>query len=62
LLQKGYYVYIGCRNLENGLKAVEKLNAEGLNKIEAIQIDVSNDESVKAARAVIGNTKEKING
>ncbi|MEJ7678019.1 MAG: SDR family oxidoreductase [Segetibacter sp.] len=54
LLQKGYYVYIGSRNLENGLKAVEKLKAEGFNEVGAIQIDVSNRESVKAARTEIG--------
>ena len=54
LLQKGYYVYLGSRNVENGLKAVEKLKAEGLNQVEAVQIDVSNSESVKAARAEIG--------
>ncbi len=54
LLQKGYYVYLGSRNLENGLEAVAKLKAEGLNEVEAIQIDVSDGESVKAARAQIG--------
>ncbi|MEJ7677997.1 MAG: SDR family NAD(P)-dependent oxidoreductase [Segetibacter sp.] len=58
LLQKGYYVYLGSRNLENGLEAVEKLKAEGLNEVEAIQIDVSNSESVKAARAEIGKKTE----
>ncbi|SKD08917.1 NAD(P)-dependent dehydrogenase, short-chain alcohol dehydrogenase family [Chitinophaga ginsengisegetis] len=54
LLQKGYYVYLGSRNLANGLEAVEKLKAEGLNEVEAIQIDVSNQASVDAARAEIG--------
>jgi len=58
LLQKGYYIYLGSRNLENGLEAVEKLKAEGLNEAEAIQIDVSNDESVKAARVEIGKKTE----
>lgn len=58
LLQKGYYVYLGSRNLENGLEAVEKLKAEGLTNLEAIQIDVSNDESVKAARVEIGKKTE----
>ena len=47
LLQKGYYVYLGSRNSENGLEAVERLKAEGLNQVEAIQIDVSDSESVK---------------
>ncbi len=58
LLQKGFYVYLGSRELENGQKAVEKLTAEGLTNVEAVQIDVSNDESVKAARAAIGRKTE----
>ncbi|MEH2043614.1 SDR family oxidoreductase [Nostoc sp.] len=58
LLQKGCYIYLGSRNLKNGLEAVEKLKAEGLNEVEAIQIDVSNQESVKAARAEIGKKTE----
>jgi len=58
LLQKGYYIYLGSRNLENGLEAAEKLKAEGLKEVEAIQIDVSDQESVKAARAEIGKKTE----
>ena len=54
LLQQGFYVYLGSRSLVNGLKAVEQLNSEGLDKVEAIQIDVTDDESVKAARVGIG--------
>ncbi len=54
LLQKGYYIYLGSRNLENGLEAVEKLKAEGLNEVEAIQLDVTDSASVTAARAEIG--------
>jgi NAD(P)-dependent dehydrogenase (short-subunit alcohol dehydrogenase family) len=60
LLQKGYYIYLGSRNLENGLQAVEKLKAEGLNNVEAIQIDVSNEESVKTARVEIGKKTESL--
>lgn len=41
LLQKGYYVYLGSRELKNGQEAVEKLKAEGLNEVEVIQVDVS---------------------
>ncbi|HUH18538.1 SDR family oxidoreductase [Albibacterium sp.] len=54
LLQKGYYIYLGSRNFQNGQKAVEKLKAEGLNEVEAIQLDVSDQESVNAARKEIG--------
>lgn len=54
LLQKGVRVYIGSRMLENGLQAVEKLKAEGLTNVEVIQIDVTDDGSVKNARTEIG--------
>ncbi|MFZ0456405.1 MAG: SDR family NAD(P)-dependent oxidoreductase [Ignavibacteriaceae bacterium] len=54
LAQKGFFVYLGSRNLENGLEAVKKLKTEGLDNVEAIQIDVSDQESINAARAEIG--------
>jgi NAD(P)-dependent dehydrogenase (short-subunit alcohol dehydrogenase family) len=55
LLQKGWYVYLGSRDMEKGLEAVEQLKAEGLTNVEAIEIDVTSDASVKAARETIGN-------
>src|ERR1700712_5481709 len=58
LLQNGYFVFLGSRNLDNGLKAVEKLKSEGLTNVEAIQLDVSDDESVKTARIEIGKKTE----
>jgi NAD(P)-dependent dehydrogenase (short-subunit alcohol dehydrogenase family) len=54
LAQKGIYVYLGSRNLENGIVAVNKLKAEGINNVEAIQLDVTNDKSVQKARVEIG--------
>lgn len=58
LLQKGFYVYLGSRDLHNGLKAVEQLKSEGLDNVETVQLDVTDDGSVKSARAEIG---QKIN-
>ncbi|WP_026714966.1 SDR family oxidoreductase [Flavobacterium daejeonense] len=58
LAQKGIYVYLGSRNLENGLEAVNKLKAEGLNNVEAIQLDITDDNSVKNARTEIGKKTE----
>lgn len=49
LLQQGYYVYLGSRNLDNGQKAVQQLNELGLEQVEAIEIDVTNNDSVTAA-------------
>jgi NAD(P)-dependent dehydrogenase (short-subunit alcohol dehydrogenase family) len=54
LIQQGFYVYLGSRSLENGLDAVEKLQAEGLSAAEAIALDVTNADSVRAAREEIG--------
>ena len=54
LSQKGVYVYLGSRDLEKGREAINKLKAEGIKNVEVIQLDVTNDESVKAARAEIG--------
>ena len=54
LAQKGVYVYLGSRNVENGIAAVNKLKAEGLSNVEAIQLDITDDESVKKARTEIG--------
>ena len=50
LAQKGIYVYLGSRNFENGIEAVNKLNAEGINNVEAIQLDVTNNKSAQKAR------------
>jgi len=54
LLQKGYYVYLGSRDLNNAREAIEKLKTEGLNNAEAIKLDVSDQDSVNAARIEIG--------
>lgn len=55
LLQNGYYVFIGSRNLDNGNATVEQLKSEGLENAEAIQLDVTDAASVQAARREIGN-------
>jgi NAD(P)-dependent dehydrogenase (short-subunit alcohol dehydrogenase family) len=55
LAQRGFFVYLGSRDLENGLSAAEKLKQEGLANIEAVQLDVTDQKSIEAARAVIGD-------
>ena len=58
LVQQGFHVYIGSRNLASGEEAVAKLKAEGLPEAEAVQLDVTDADSVKAARAAIGQKTE----
>lgn len=58
LAQNGFFVYLGSRNLESGSAAVEKLKADGISNIEAIQLDVTDEGSISAARAAIGKKTE----
>jgi len=53
-LQKGYFVYMGSRDLKNGHEAAEKLNSLGFTNLEVVQLDVTHEKSVKSARETIG--------
>ena len=55
LLENGYFVFIGSRNIENGESAVHQLNDAGFENVEAIQLDVTDISSVEDARKEIGN-------
>lgn len=54
LAQHGFFVYIGSRNLESGQAAVQQLKDAGLTALEAVQLDVTSPDSIRAARATIG--------
>lgn len=54
LLKQGYQVYLGARNIEKGEQAVKQLHDEGLTAVEALEIDVDNIDSIKAARIYLG--------
>jgi NAD(P)-dependent dehydrogenase (short-subunit alcohol dehydrogenase family) len=54
LAQQGYHVYLGSRNLASGQRAAAQLQAEGLLEVEAIALDVTNADSIRAACAEIG--------
>lgn len=52
--QKGFFVYLGCRNSENGASAVAQLQAAGVSNVEAIPLDVTSQASVEEARRILG--------
>jgi len=54
LLQQGYYIYLGCRDMQKGQQAVSQLHSEGLTQVEPIEIDVDQIESIKAAGRLLG--------
>ena len=58
LAQQGYYVYLGCRDLQKGQQAVSQLQAEGVNQVEPIEIDVDDIDSIRTAREVIGQKSQ----
>jgi len=60
LLENGYHVYLGSRELNKGLEAVKKLKSEGFASVEAVQLDVTNENSAKAARAEIGRKTDTL--
>ncbi|MDQ2850412.1 MAG: SDR family NAD(P)-dependent oxidoreductase [Actinomycetota bacterium] len=54
LLQQGYYVFLGSRSIPNGVDAVSRLHELGLDNVELVQLDVTDQESVEAARQAVG--------
>jgi NAD(P)-dependent dehydrogenase (short-subunit alcohol dehydrogenase family) len=54
LAQRGFFVYIGSRNVASGEAAVQQLKATGLANLAAVQLDVTSPDSIRAARAAIG--------
>lgn len=57
LLDLGYYVYLGSRDLKKGQEAAAQLNS---SNVEGIQIDVSDEISIKAARQVLGERADSL--
>jgi NAD(P)-dependent dehydrogenase (short-subunit alcohol dehydrogenase family) len=53
LAQQGYFVYIGSRDLAKGQQAAEQLKANGLTTLEAVQLDVTDKQSILKAQSTI---------
>jgi len=60
LSQKGLFVYLGSRNLAKGEELVKELNEKGFQNIKAIEIDVTNPESISKAKNIIENKQGKL--
>ncbi|OUJ74304.1 SDR family oxidoreductase [Hymenobacter crusticola] len=54
LAQQDFFVYLGSRDLASGQAAVQQLHGAGLTALEAVQLDVTSPDSIRAARAAIG--------
>ena len=60
LSKKGLFVYLGTRDLQKGQAVVKELNKNGFENIKAIQIDVTNLDTILAAKNVIESEQGKL--
>ncbi|WP_296151148.1 SDR family NAD(P)-dependent oxidoreductase [uncultured Flavobacterium sp.] len=60
LSKKGLFVYLGTRDLEKGQAVVKELNENGFDNIKAIAIDVTNVDSILAAKSIVENEQGKL--
>ncbi len=55
MAELGYFVYLGCRDKQNGLDAISSLKKMNLENVELLQIDVSDLDSVKKAAVTLAS-------
>jgi NAD(P)-dependent dehydrogenase (short-subunit alcohol dehydrogenase family) len=55
----GYRIWLGCRDKARGKAATERLSGEG-HEVRCLLIDVTSDESVTAAAAMVGTEDGKL--
>jgi NAD(P)-dependent dehydrogenase (short-subunit alcohol dehydrogenase family) len=60
LSKKGLFVYLGTRDLQKGEAVVKELSQNGYENIKAIQIDVTNPDTILAAKNSIEKEKGKL--
>jgi NAD(P)-dependent dehydrogenase (short-subunit alcohol dehydrogenase family) len=60
LSAKGLFVYLGTRDLEKGEAVVKELNENGFQNIKAITIDVTDAESILAAKNIVEAEQGKL--
>jgi NAD(P)-dependent dehydrogenase (short-subunit alcohol dehydrogenase family) len=53
LLQAGCFVFLGSRDAAKGQQAQQQLQAAGLSQVQAVELDVTSDESVRRAVEVV---------
>jgi NAD(P)-dependent dehydrogenase (short-subunit alcohol dehydrogenase family) len=60
LSKQGLFVYLGSRDLDKGNEIVKELNKDGFQNIKAIQIDVTNPDSILAAKNIVESEQGKL--
>ncbi|MEL1255000.1 SDR family oxidoreductase [Flavobacterium sp. DGU38] len=60
LSKKGLFVYLGSRDLEKGNEVADELKKNGYENVKAIEIDVTNSNSIFAAKKIIESEQGKL--
>lgn len=60
LLQNEYFVYVGSRDIKKGEIAVTYLKGKGFNNVKAIELDVTNPNTISSAQNIIEQEKGKL--
>ncbi|HWZ23605.1 MAG TPA: SDR family NAD(P)-dependent oxidoreductase [Cytophagaceae bacterium] len=60
LSKKGFFVYLGTRNLKKGKTVVKQLNEDGFRNIQPIQIDVTKLDTILAAKDQVEEEQGKL--
>jgi len=60
LSEKGLFVYLGSRDLSKGEDIVKELAEKGFQNIKAIEIDVTNPESISKAKNIVENEQGRL--
>jgi NAD(P)-dependent dehydrogenase (short-subunit alcohol dehydrogenase family) len=55
MAELGYFVYLGCRNEQNGREAINNLRKSNISNVELLQMDVSDLTSVKEAASKLAS-------
>jgi len=60
LSKKGFFVYMGTRNLKKGKMVVKQLNEDGFTNIQPIQIDITKLDTIVAAKDQVEEEQGKL--
>ncbi|MEP7264464.1 MAG: SDR family NAD(P)-dependent oxidoreductase [Bacteroidota bacterium] len=60
LSKKGIFVYLGTRNLEKGEMLVKELNKNGFENMKAVEIDVTNRDTILTTMKIIESEQGKL--
>ena len=60
MAQLGYFVYLGSRDKAKGLDAINRLKELGISTVEAIEIDVTNINSIQLAKQELESNTESL--